>query len=57
MIGADEPEIGFVNQGGCLQRLAGLLFRQSLRRQLAQLVIDEGQELVGSVRVPLFDGR
>jgi hypothetical protein len=28
-----------------------------LRRQLSQLVVDERQELLGGVRIALFDGR
>jgi hypothetical protein len=45
-----------VDQGGCLERLARLLLRQLLRRQLAQLVVDQRQELLGGVRVALLDG-
>ena len=40
-----------------LKRLAGLFLGQFLCRQLAQLVVDQRQQLVGGVRVALFDGR
>jgi hypothetical protein len=44
-----------VDQGRGLQRLAGLLVRQPLRGQPAQLVVDERQELLGRVGVALVD--
>ena len=46
-----------MHQGGRLQRLAGLLLGQLLGRQLAQLVVDQRQELLGRLRVALLDGR
>ena len=42
-----QPQVGLVDQGGGLQRLAGLLLGQLLGRQLAQLVVDQRQELLG----------
>jgi hypothetical protein len=38
---ADQPEIGLVNQGGGLERLARLLLRQARRREFPQLVVDQ----------------
>jgi hypothetical protein len=52
-----EPEKGLVDQGGGLERLAGLLLSQFLRRQPAQLVVDQRQKLRSRVRLTLLDGR
>src|SRR5262249_45978766 len=49
-------QVGLVHQGGRLQGLAGLLLGQLLRRQLAQLGVDQGQELFGGAGVALLDG-
>ena len=51
-----QPQVGLVDQGRGLERLAGLLLGQLLRRQLAQLVVDQRQQLLGGVRVALLDG-
>jgi hypothetical protein len=40
---------------GRLKRLPRLLQREFLGRQPAQLVVDQRQELLGSVRVALLD--
>ena len=53
----DEPEVGLVDQGRGLERLARLLLRQPLGGELAQLVVDQRQELLGRLRVALLDGR
>ena len=53
---SDQPQVGLVDQGRGLERLAGLLLGQPLRRQLAQLVVDQRQQLLGGVRVALLDG-
>jgi hypothetical protein len=42
-IGPDEPDIGFVNQGRCVERLPRLLARHLACGQSAQLVIDQRQ--------------
>ena len=55
LLPAHQPEVGLVDQGGGLERLARLLLGQLLGRQLAQLVVDERQELLGGVRVALLD--
>ena len=57
LAGVDEPEIGLVDQGRGLEGLAGLLLRQLPGRQLAQLVIDQRQELLGRLGVAVLDGR
>ena len=54
---ADQPEVGLVDQGRGLERLARLLLRQPLGGELAQLVVDQRQELLGRLRVALLDGR
>ena len=51
-----EPQVCLVDEGGGLERLAGPLAGQLLRRQLAQLVIDQRQELAGGVRIAVGDG-
>ena len=38
---ADQPEVGLVDQGRGLEGLAGLLLRQPLGGQLAELVVDQ----------------
>ena len=43
---SDQPQVRLVDQGRGLQRLAGLLLGQLLRRQLAQFVVDQRQELL-----------
>lgn len=49
-------QIGFVDHGGRLERLARLLVRQSLCGQLAKFVVHERQEQLGGVPVALLDG-
>ena len=51
-----QPQVRLVDQGGGLERLARLLLGQLLGRQLAQLVVDQRQQLLGGVRVALLDG-
>src|SRR5262249_16785413 len=57
ILGTDQAQIRFMAQGRRLQRLAGLLLRELLRGDLAQLVVHERQKLFRSARVPLFDRR
>ena len=52
-----QPQVRLVDQGRGLERLAGLLLGQLLRRQPAQLVVDQRQELLGGVGVALLDRR
>ncbi len=55
LVDIDEPEIGLVDQGRGLKGLPRLLVSQPLRSQLAQLFIDQRQELVRGVRIAGFD--
>jgi hypothetical protein len=45
-----------MDQGGGLERLARRLLDQLLCRKLAQLVVDERQELLSGVGVAVLDG-
>ena len=47
-----QPQVGLVDQGGGLKRLAGLLLGQFLGGELAQLVVDQRQELLGGAGRP-----
>src|SRR5262249_14697090 len=51
-----QPRIGLMHQRRGLQRLTRLLLHQLRCCQLAQLVVDQGKELFGGVRVALFHG-
>ena len=53
---SDQAQVGLMHQGGGLERLARLLLGQLLRRQAAQLVVDQGQQLLRGGRVVLLDG-
>jgi hypothetical protein len=44
---ANQSKIGLVHQGGGLERLTRLFLGHPLRGELAKLVIDQGQELLG----------
>jgi hypothetical protein len=56
LLDIDQPQVRLMHQGGSLERLARLLLGQTLRRQFAQLIVDQRQELLGGVRVALLDG-
>jgi hypothetical protein len=45
-----------MHQRGGIQRLPWLLPGELLRGELAQLVVDQRQQLVGGVRIALVDG-
>src|SRR6516165_10549510 len=51
-----QTQIGFVYQGGGLQGLTGSLLGHSLACRLAELVVYQGQQFLGGVRIALFDG-
>src|SRR5262249_44470346 len=51
-----QPEVGFVNQGRGLERLARLLLRHPLGSQLTQLALDERKQLLRRAGVALLDG-
>jgi hypothetical protein len=44
-----------VNQGGCIERLAGRFSRQLLGRQQTQFAIDKREQLVRRLAISLFD--
>ena len=52
----DEAEIGLVDESGGLQRLPWRFLGQPLGSQLAQLIVYQRQELLGSARIALLDG-
>src|SRR5262245_8828744 len=56
LLGIDKAEVGFVNQGRGLERLAGLLLSYPLGSEPAQFVVDQRQQLLGGVRVAGLDG-
>ena len=56
LLDIDQAQVGLVDQGGGLERLPRFLVGQLLGGQLAQLVIDQRQQLRGGVGVALLDG-
>ena len=52
---ADEPQPGFMHQRGGLQRLSGCFVRHLRRRQLAQLLIDQREQIPGGLLVAVLD--
>src|SRR5262249_34666889 len=56
-LGIDEAEIGFMDEGRGLERLPGLFAGQPLRREPAQLVVDQRQELLGRLCFTALDRR
>jgi Transposase DDE domain len=55
ILSAHQAEIGFVDQGRGLKCLTALLLGQFLRCQLAQLAVNERQELLGGLGIALLD--
>ncbi len=51
----DQPQIGLVNQGSRLKRLAGTFLGQPVRGQSPKLVVDQRQKLPGGVRIAVLD--
>src|SRR5262249_5504651 len=51
-----QPQVRFMDQGRGLQGLTRFLLRQPLRRQLAQLVIHQRQQMLRGGWVAGFDG-
>src|SRR5262249_36313373 len=51
----NQAQVRFMHQRGRLKCLPWLLLGQSLSRELAQLVVDQRQELLGGVRAALLD--
>ena len=54
---AHESEIRLMDEGRGLERLAGLFLSESLGREFTEFLVDQGQELLGGVRIALLDGR
>jgi hypothetical protein len=52
----DQPQVGLVDQGRRLERLAGLLLCHPRRREPPQFAVDKGQQLFCCAGVPLVDG-
>ena len=53
---ADQTQVGFVDQGGSVERLSGFFVRELVSGQSAQLVVDQRQELLGRLRIALLKG-
>src|SRR5262249_31716901 len=54
--GADQAQIGLVDQGGGLERLSRLLVGELLGGELAQLVVDQRKEMLRGRGVALLAG-
>ena len=50
-VAADQPEVGLVDQGGRLERLARVLAPEPRGGELAQLGVDEREEFGGGLAV------
>src|SRR5262245_10022765 len=48
---ANQSRIGFVNQGGGIERMSRFLACHLLRREFSQFVIHERQKLIGGMRI------
>src|SRR5262249_53809741 len=57
LLDIDQPNIGFMDQGRGLERLAGLLVRPFRPGQPTHFLIDQGQQLLRRQGVTLLDGR
>ena len=55
LLDIDKPEIRFVNKRSCLNRLPPLFASEPGGGQLAELVIDQRQQLFGCRRITRFD--
>src|SRR5437868_3337969 len=51
---SDQPQPGFMHQCGGLQSLTRRLIRQLVRRQLAQLVVDQRQQFLGGFGIAVM---
>jgi hypothetical protein len=51
-----QAQVRFVDEAGGIEGLPGLLVGQLLGSQTAQLLVDQRQELAGSLRIALVDG-
>ena len=55
LLNIHKPQIGFVHESGSLKSLTRLLIFELCRRQSAEFVVDEWEELIGSGRIAVFD--
>jgi hypothetical protein len=55
LLDADQPQIGLMHQGGRLQSLAGVLAGHTDRRQFAEFLIHQRQQLLCGSGISLFD--
>jgi len=56
LLTAHQSQVRFMDQRGRLERLPGLLLCQLLGGKLAQLVVDQRQQLLGRMGIALLDG-
>jgi len=56
LLGADETEVGLVDQGGRLQRVVTPLLRHLLPGRRPELIVDQRQELIGQLKRYLMYG-
>ena len=56
LVGAHQADVGLVDQGGGLQRLPRPFLGELLSGQLAQLVVDQWQQLPRGAGVALLEG-
>ena len=57
LVAAHQAHVGLMHQRGGLEGLAWFLLGQLLGGEFAQFIVDQRQELLGSVRITLLDGR
>ena len=50
-----QPDIRLMNEGGCLERLTGVLMGELGGSQLPKLIVDQWQKLLGGRQVARFD--
>jgi hypothetical protein len=57
LVAINQTQVGLMDQGRGLKCLSWLLLCEFLRREPTQLLVDQGQQLLGGRRVALLDGR
>jgi hypothetical protein len=55
-VGIDQAEVGLVDQVGGLKRLTWQLMRQPPCRQLPEFLVNQREELLGCLALPVLDG-
>ena len=56
LLRAHQPQVSLMDHGSRLERLTRLFLCQPVRRELAQLVVNQRQELFSGGRIALLDG-